>query len=949
MQRIKSELVLGLAVNGTGEAAKMRAALGEIEKGLKSIGERREAEARLTHLTAASEKARVKVRDLANELAAADKPTKKLQNAYDVATAATDRAAKALEKQRGIVAAAEAGYRKYVGTAETAAQAQSRLGSEAERQSQAIQRAVEGEARAQRMRRSLLKEMERDANEQARINRQIAEDADRARARADRAAVEDAKRRRDRIERERRAAIAAEGYTRGDANRRAAEAAAAAEEERRTRRRTAAGIVAGAAGVRVGQAADHLASGALHTYREFDDLRRYQKAILGLTDEEQKPFVDQAIRMGSKTRFNDLQVLEAQLSLAQRGVKRDFIRPFVEESANYAMAMGTSLPDAATTLEGIIFGTGKHIENPEEALKTMRRTVDFSVKLAKIGGLNDNDIKEFFKFGGMPGSTVGFSDEYLGAMAALMRRANISGSEAGVATRSAAAHLVSPTADARVTLAELGIDYGKFVKSPAATPESFEAGFKEKFGKGLSAAALDKVKGIISNPELVEDRGAFTAALNEVLRPEFLTKKGKIDANAAKAIAKFTAKYYDTLATSTDVEGLMTAILAANPSLNALNKIFTEKHGGKFSKLRDVGLLMEYINSLKHAPEGFAGKIADERQGGYAGARARLEGSAKNLETATGRAWDSDGQGGLLTKITDTAANLVQHLAELDPKILAFGSGLGLLAGKIAEFSGAWSVVNNLLEFRAAGALTGSAGALNASAAALDRAAAALSMRGGAATAPVNTAATAGAATAGATAAEAAATATTTRGIVGRFLAGAMRATSLLAPLMILRDLGEAHRPTTPENYRYTNDVAIDAGQWERSYRAQRERQRDPEAARGRQMSGPEGAHGAHWDGGERSIWSDPAATGQGAGEALGKGVADGLGKQSSLIEEQARQILATVTAVLAQGVTMPIRVEQSGSVSAPAAPRQSADRGPPRTSIVENRQRSGYADTDYS
>jgi len=36
-------------------------------------------------------------------------------------------------------------------------------------------------------------------------------------------------------------------------------------------------------------------------------------------------------------------------------------------------------------------------------------------------------LRRFFKYGGLSGSTAGLSDETTGAMAALMRRANIRG------------------------------------------------------------------------------------------------------------------------------------------------------------------------------------------------------------------------------------------------------------------------------------------------------------------------------------------------------------------------------------------------------------------------------------------------------------------------------------------------------------------------------------------
>ena len=77
---------------------------------------------------------------------------------------------------------------------------------------------------------------------------------------------------------------------------------------------------------------------------------------------------------------------------------------------------------------------------------------------------------------------------------------------------------------------------------------------------------------------------------------------------------------------------------------------------------------------------------------------------------------------------------------------------------------------------------------------------------------------------------------------------------------LVLRDLGEAHRPTTPLNFRYTNDTVEPgwAATWEKSRRAADEMRRDPEGARGRNMM-------QHGSGG---VSEAVTVTGQVSGEA---------------------------------------------------------------------------------
>ena len=91
--------------------------------------------------------------------------------------------------------------------------------------------------------------------------------------------------------------------------------------ERSHNRRVAIAGAAAYGGHLAAHGVRHGARETLHTYREFDKERRFGKAVMGLTDDQQKPLVDQAIHMGATTKFNDIQALEAQRELAARGLK----------------------------------------------------------------------------------------------------------------------------------------------------------------------------------------------------------------------------------------------------------------------------------------------------------------------------------------------------------------------------------------------------------------------------------------------------------------------------------------------------------------------------------------------------------------------------------------------------------------------------------------------------
>lgn len=430
------------------------------------------------------------------------------------------------------------------------------------------------------------------------------------------------------------------------------------------------------------------------TYREFDDLRRYQKAILGLSDEEQKPLINQALHLGASTRFNDLQVLHAQLDLAQRGLGKDVIAPITEAAAHFAQALGSDLPTAAKTLEGILFSTGKNVHDGAGAVKEAEKAASFATKLAKIGGLSEEDIRQLFKYGGQPASAAGLSDSTFGALAALMRRNNIRGDEAGVAIRALSGKLYAPTGQALTALNAYGIDYSDFVKvrDKAFTADNMGLSFARSFGRGLSQDARARLGQAIAGTyertaadgktealPILGDMQEFIKAVSAATEGDFAkTKSGKLRQTDANKLAKWAASFYSAATENVDSEGLLKAIMTSGmgASLSAMNAMFTRQQGGRLmTGLKNFDQFGEYKDKLDRAGDNFHRKISDERMAGFAGALARLEGATKNLETAFGRANDP-----WMTAGANLGAKAIQGFVELGEGATRAATAVGGLA-----------------------------------------------------------------------------------------------------------------------------------------------------------------------------------------------------------------------------------------------------------------------------
>ncbi len=487
---------------------------------------------------------------------------------------------------------------------------------------------------------------------------------------------------------------------------------------RRERRIEATKALGSMAGIAIGHKTSEVARASAHTYAEVDDLLRYQSAVSDLTPDERRSRMHQANHLGATTGFDDRQVLHAQLDLAQRGVKKEFIEPFIGEIVSFAQAMNTDLGSAAKTMEGVVFTTNQDVETPATAQKNMRRQVDLAVRMAKLGGLDGEDIKQAFKFGGPTGSGAGLSNETMGTIFSLLRRSGFDGSEAGVATRAIGSKTVAPTNKGVGVLAAMGMPYNNYVRMPmSARSGAANDVFKLQFGKSLTKAQQAAFDRVMHDADLLGDQGKFVEASTKIASSSFEKgKKGKLKAQDQKAIAKTFSTLWKNIIESVDSERLFSDFIHANPTLAQSNAFFTDKHGGKIHAIaRKAALFDETKHKLQETPEGFAKGIGDKRMEGYSGAVKRLAGAKVNLETSMARSWDDNGEGkgGPLTAVTDAVAKAVQALSELPAPVQQAGSAALYLGGKLTEAAGTLGLVGSAL------ALTKSAGELSAAAALL--------------------------------------------------------------------------------------------------------------------------------------------------------------------------------------------------------------------------------------
>jgi TP901 family phage tail tape measure protein len=148
--------------------------------------------------------------------------------------------------------------------------------------------------------------------------------------------------------------------------------------------------------------------------------------------------------------------------------------------------------EVAGAVSKIVTQYGLGMKTVEEASASSRRISDNLAFGANATSASMRDMVEAYKFVGSAASAAGESIESTNALIIGLNKAGQTGSEAGVALRSAYVKLLKPTKGGRATMARLGLDYGDYVSGGKRTGAGVASGLSA-FGFDMSGStkALD--------------------------------------------------------------------------------------------------------------------------------------------------------------------------------------------------------------------------------------------------------------------------------------------------------------------------------------------------------------------------------------------------------------------------------------------------------------------------
>ncbi|MFS8120881.1 phage tail tape measure protein [Rhizobium sp. BR 250] len=420
---------------------------------------------------------------------------------------------------------------------------------------------------------------------------------------------------------------------------------------------------------------------------DYDRERQRQRAILSLNSEAQDALGRQAERIGGDTRFNNPDVVKAQTLIGQQSI-RDYktIMSLTDAVTDYALAMGVTLEEAAQTVTGSALSNRVNLKEPA----VIRSYVDRLVWMAKHSGMEDEDVRQFMKYGGASTVGAGLSQDTQAALAMTLRLAGVRGDEAGVFARSASAKLVAPTRKGRNALAALGLNFSDFTNSEEMNPDGLGIVMKENFGVRLPKEIRDQIAEEIDNGEftdpdtgetksIISDRGEFTARMMELMDSVI----GDMTAREKKAVADALGSYQQNSINSVRAEDLLTAIASRNPTIAQLNSIFTDKQGGRANMIfQQWDKFLKAQSEMRNTPAGIANKIGVEANQGLYGDWTKLTGTVETVMTRVGQDFE-----GVTRPVINTLNSVGDGFLQLDQSTRQAVAGMAGLAGALAGFA----------------------------------------------------------------------------------------------------------------------------------------------------------------------------------------------------------------------------------------------------------------------
>jgi hypothetical protein len=463
----------------------------------------------------------------------------------------------------------------------------------------------------------------------------------------------------------------------------------------------------------------HIAAEAVKEYLPIEREQIAMQAAGHYSDADMTLLRKQQTDLAQKYGETPESVVHAQAEYVKRHMDAATAAAMTEEGVKLAKAIGTTAQRGAQILEGMIFGTGQHVTNPEDARRLGKRFADIAAVQNKQGAMSPEDIEGGWKYAAAATTAAHITPEQVAATQMVLKREQFSGDESGIFWRQLGARLMQPTAEGRTALQAAGIKYDQFVSPGKMNAGNFNLTLAEAGLKELPENEIAKIK-------TQAEAGAFKmkADFARAIRDAYERAYDDTSAKDLKVIGGKAGHFFEASKGQVDGAKLWDEMLHKLTPQQILEYLGVKQGAKGVSAIQQVQVGKEYEDLLKNA-SGTADRIANERMQGLAAAIDRMTASYDDVKNQFVEANKP-----VLTNLANLGATLTGFLAGLDSaekQTMTYAAAIGSLAGGAFGLKAAFDLSKKVLEAvsgktptgeatkaaaEAAGAVAGGTGAL---------------------------------------------------------------------------------------------------------------------------------------------------------------------------------------------------------------------------------------------
>lgn len=322
--------------------------------------------------------------------------------------------------------------------------------------------------------------------------------------------------------------------------------------------------------------------------------------------------------------------------------------------------------EVAGAVSKIVTQYGLSMKTVEDASASSRRIADNLAYGANATSASMREMIDAYKFVGAAASAAGENIESTNALIIALNKAGQSGSEAGVALRSAYVRLLKPTKEGRASMARLGLDYGNYVSGGKRTGAGIAAGLSASgFDMSGSEKAIDEA--LANNEGNIENQRK--AIYNAVV-----SKFGAEAAQDRQKVLDAVDSAFTLAGSKVDLTKLLIDLKKKGATQGDLSRLFEGRQSVRMLSLLKADL-EGILKSINEGAPGYGAKTFGIKNQG-------LEKAVRELDAA----WQSFSNtlvSAVLPEITNVFSRMtdwMKSLAQTNPVLLRIGIGAAAAA-----------------------------------------------------------------------------------------------------------------------------------------------------------------------------------------------------------------------------------------------------------------------------